>query len=81
MEYILKSSQMFYGLSIRDIRSLAFGFAEKMEIEVPASWNEENSPGSLFLIPTCLVSRLYETTSQLVVAKAASDEPSTEHVL
>lgn len=45
MDYILKSSRMFFGLSTRDIRDLAFGFGRKMEISMPQSWFEKHTAG------------------------------------
>lgn len=50
MEYVLKSSRMFYGLSTRDIRQLAAGFARKMGIAMPQSWRVGGMAGKDWFI-------------------------------
>lgn len=39
-KYILQSSQMFYGLTVKDVRRLAFNVAKFMQIDYPLSWNK-----------------------------------------
>lgn len=39
-EYILKCSKMNYGLSIHNIRCLAYEYARKCDVQYPVHWNE-----------------------------------------
>lgn len=45
MDYILKCSDMYYGLSITEVRKLAFQFAKKLEIQYPHKWDDEEMAG------------------------------------
>lgn len=45
MQYLLKSSAMFYGLSTRDVRNLAFGVAQKLNIPMPKNWLDYQMAG------------------------------------
>lgn len=45
MQYILKSSAVYYGLSIVELRSLAYEYAKKIEIDYPSTWNEKRMAG------------------------------------
>lgn len=45
MKYLLKSAAMYYGLSTRDVRNLAYGFAKKLSLRVPAKWIENGRAG------------------------------------
>ncbi|XP_018366269.1 PREDICTED: uncharacterized protein LOC108763283 isoform X2 [Trachymyrmex cornetzi] len=41
MSYIMKCSTMNYGLSINDIRTLAYEYGKKLGIAIPERWTEE----------------------------------------
>lgn len=42
MKYVLKSSAIYYGLSIKELRTLAYGFAKKIGIQYPTTWDNNN---------------------------------------
>lgn len=48
--YLLKASAMYYGLSTRSVRLLAFGFAKKSSIAAPKKWDEERMAGREWLL-------------------------------
>ncbi|XP_043465707.1 uncharacterized protein LOC122500710 isoform X2 [Leptopilina heterotoma] len=50
MKYLLKSSAMFYGLSTRDVRCLAFSFAKRLNLSMPKSWEDNKIAGADWLI-------------------------------
>ncbi|XP_051156768.1 uncharacterized protein LOC127278881 [Leptopilina boulardi] len=50
MNYLLKSSDLFYGLSTRDVQSLAFSFAKQLNLPMPKSWQENKIAGVDWLI-------------------------------
>lgn len=39
MKYLLRASALYYGLSISELKSLAYGFAKKIGVEYPSSWD------------------------------------------
>lgn len=41
MEYILKCVNHYYGLSINELRELAYQLANKLRLQYPSSWNDE----------------------------------------
>lgn len=45
MEYVLKCADLYYGLSIAELRKLAFQFAKKLNIPYPETWNENSMAG------------------------------------
>ena len=45
MEYIKKAADIYYGLTPREIRKLAYQFAIKNWNKVPDSWNEKKMAG------------------------------------
>lgn len=45
VQYILKCMDHYYGLSITELRQLAFQFAKKLKVSYPAAWNEEMRAG------------------------------------
>lgn len=45
MEYVLKCGDLYYGLSIAELRKLAFQFAKKLNIPYPETWNENSMAG------------------------------------
>ncbi|XP_031619250.1 uncharacterized protein LOC116338260 [Contarinia nasturtii] len=45
MEYILKCADLYYGLSMTDIKKLAFEFAAKIGVGFPPKWNEKQMAG------------------------------------
>lgn len=45
MQYLITSNRMFYGLTTRDVRELAYGYARKVEMRIPDSWNERQRAG------------------------------------
>lgn len=45
MAYLLKASKINFGLSIRDLRVMAYDFAVKEKIKFPAAWNEAGLAG------------------------------------
>lgn len=50
MRYLLKTADMYYGLSTRDVRNLAFAFATKMETPMPKSWLSNRMAGIDWLL-------------------------------
>lgn len=40
MKYVLKASDVYYGLSISELRALAFQFAKSIQCSYPESWNK-----------------------------------------
>lgn len=40
-EYLLHCSDIFFGMTSRDARSLAYQFACKLHIEIPENWKED----------------------------------------
>lgn len=45
VDYILKCANHYYGLSITELRELAYQFAKKLNLEYPQSWNEQQMSG------------------------------------
>lgn len=45
VEYILKCVNHYYGLSINELKELAYQLAEKLKIEYPAGWKDEMKAG------------------------------------
>ncbi|XP_058805227.1 uncharacterized protein LOC131672183 [Phymastichus coffea] len=43
--YILKCSNHYYGLSINEVRELAYQFAVKLGVDFPNSWNKDEKAG------------------------------------
>lgn len=48
MDYILKCSQLYYGLSITELKKLAFQFARKIQAKYPATWDVNQMAGKDF---------------------------------
>lgn len=44
-EYLLTSQKMFYGLTAKKCRELAYQYAEKNNLDFPQSWKESNQAG------------------------------------
>lgn len=44
-DYMLHSSDIYFGLTSTDARSLAFSFARELKKSVPASWNANETAG------------------------------------
>lgn len=45
VDYIIKCSQMFYGLTINDTRKLAYDMAKQNDIHVPKKWHDTQLAG------------------------------------
>lgn len=45
MEYVLRCCRHYFGLSIAELRQLAYEFARKIGIEYPNGWNENKLAG------------------------------------
>lgn len=45
VNYAIKASKIFYGLTITDMRQLAYEYAKANEVTVPDSWKENKSAG------------------------------------
>lgn len=45
MQYILRWSQIYFGFSPQDIKTLAYEYARKIGVEYPVSWNEHECAG------------------------------------
>lgn len=45
VEYIMKCSNLYYGLSILELRKLAYDFATKSGVKFPACWNASKTAG------------------------------------
>lgn len=45
VEYLVKCSNHYYGLSITELKELAYEFAKKIEAKYPNSWNDNNMAG------------------------------------
>lgn len=43
--YLKNCAGMYFGLSIKDVRKLAFEFADKLSLKVPLQWTENKSAG------------------------------------
>ena len=55
VEYLLKASDIYFGLSPNECRRLAYRFAEVNRIEIPKSWYDKQQAGSYWL--TCFLKR------------------------
>lgn len=42
MKYILKAADNYYGLSINELKKLAYQYAVAIKVSYPASWNQKN---------------------------------------
>lgn len=42
MKYVLKASDVYYGLSISELKALAFQFAKSIQCSYPESWNKNH---------------------------------------
>ena len=45
VEYVVKCAQHYYGLSITELKQLAYQFALKIDVEYPRSWDEYKMAG------------------------------------
>lgn len=45
VDYIIKCSQMFYGLTTADVRRLAYEMAKRNDVQVPQKWHETQLAG------------------------------------
>lgn len=45
VQYILKCVNHYYGLSINELRELAYQFASKLQLEYPSSWDKDGKAG------------------------------------
>lgn len=45
MTYVVTASRICYGLTIKELRIMAFEFAKKLKISYPESWNENKMAG------------------------------------
>ena len=50
VEYVLKTSDIYFGLSPKECRKLAYRFAEANCIEIPKSWYDKQQAGPDWLI-------------------------------
>lgn len=48
VSYILKCVNHYYGLSINELKALAYEFAIRLELNPPESWNEEKKAGRMW---------------------------------
>lgn len=48
VEYILKCVNHYYGLSIKELRELAYQFAIKLKVDYPESWNDDSMAGRMW---------------------------------
>lgn len=46
-EYLLKSQKIFYGLTAKKCRELAYQYAEKNNLKFPELWNEKKQAGKV----------------------------------
>lgn len=49
VEYLLKCSDIYFGLTPKDIRLLAYQFAKKLNVKYPETWNENEMAGEEWL--------------------------------
>ncbi|XP_076805471.1 uncharacterized protein LOC143449241 isoform X2 [Clavelina lepadiformis] len=49
VEYLLKSSTLYYGLSTSEVKSLAYEYATKVNLKIPSSWAVAKQAGSDWL--------------------------------
>ncbi|GFN97111.1 transposase [Plakobranchus ocellatus] len=49
LDYVLEASFIYYGLTLEDLRTLAYDVAVKNNIPVPKSWTENNAAGEDWL--------------------------------
>jgi hypothetical protein len=45
VQYLGRAANIYNGLSLVDVRKLAFQFATKMNLEMPTTWIEKSLPG------------------------------------
>jgi len=45
VDYVVRASKLYYGLSISELRQLAFQYAKKMNIKYPDQWNQQQMTG------------------------------------
>lgn len=45
VDYLLKASSLYYGLSVQEVRNLAYEYAVKLKIDVVPSWHENKAAG------------------------------------
>jgi hypothetical protein len=51
-EYILAASKLFYGLTTKDVRNLAYQYAIKNNVATPADWcDERHASSDVVVIP------------------------------
>ncbi|XP_033231508.1 uncharacterized protein LOC117182522, partial [Belonocnema kinseyi] len=48
VEYILKCVNHYYGLSINELKELAYQFAVKLKVDYPECWNENSKAGRMW---------------------------------
>ena len=44
-DYLLKASSLYYGLSVQEVRRLAYEYAVKLDLDIPPSWKEDKEAG------------------------------------
>lgn len=57
--YLLQVGKMFYGLFPMDVRTLAYGYAKKVQLNIPESWVDKQIAEGLPVIWS--VTRSYRT--------------------
>lgn len=45
MEYLIRCCHLYHGLSITELKKLAYEFAGKIEVTYPPSWDKEQMAG------------------------------------
>lgn len=74
MDYVLKVSKMCYGITIRELKTMAFEFAVKMKIKHPKIWDKNKIAGRDWY--ECFMSRhprlTFRTPEQISMARVKS---------
>ena len=69
VEYLVHCNDMYFGLSAKETRGLAFEFAKKLNLKIPASWEAARMAGE--------DNWLSQMTSNIIHTQTGSDEFST----
>jgi hypothetical protein len=56
VQYLLKAADIYYGLSPKEVRKLAYQYATELKIDpVPEGWSKNKQAGADWFLPLVLV--------------------------
>ncbi|GFR64041.1 transposase [Elysia marginata] len=50
IDYVIESSNIYYGLTFKDLRTLAYEVAVKNQLKIPTSWEENKMAGEDWMV-------------------------------